>query len=703
MGVGGDRGSAGRGGGEADGSVPDPADHAAAHLRLHPLRWTAQARWLLAADAWPDAVPRPADIDGELTFDDRLTLIEAFALDVLALSDDPADHDVLTDLRAALGGFGLSLTERGLRQGRSAGDVVLSLSAAKDVAVVDILTREATDLGDGLRAVVVTDFAEMSSAADRASGALDADAGSAWRVFHALIDDPACDALEPMLVTGSTVLVDADHGDVLVEELNRQLEEDGLRASCSYRETGHPRVREIVGRGSDWTSATYVRLLTEVLESGATRCLVGTRGLFGEGWNALSLNTLIDLTAVTTSTSVQQLRGRSIRLDPAWPRKVAHDWDVICVAPQHPRGDADLRRLSRRHGRTWGVVPPEPVTEALERGVAAASAASFGIATTEIGGPDVTGGEIRRGTDHLSRRLTAALQTQPLRRIRFGGFTRRSLAAIGDREASYDLWDVGGEYDAVIERGTELRARDLSLRTVARVQETLARLLAATAGALAGAVALGLVTVGRTWPQVPPWIGFPVGALIVLMVNRRTFVDLARELLTGQPPDAILRDVGRAVREALHDAALISDAVDDRHLRIRSHGDGTFEVVLEVDDPDEGEIFRDALRQVLGELGDPRYLIRRTDGRLPNVPLRALWYPLRAVLRPALGRASYHAVPDLLGVNRERADAFARSWARHVGGGELVYTRNDAGRRILLQARATPAARASAVAFERWR
>jgi hypothetical protein len=107
--------------------------------------------------------------------------------------------------------------------------------------------------------------------------------------------------------------------------------------------------------------------------------------------------------------------------------------------------------------------------------------------------------------------------------------------------------------------------------------------------------------------------------------------------------------------------------------------------------------------QVLGPIDDPRYLILRDDRRLPDVGLRWLWVPLRRfVAREGHLRPDHHPVPDQLGVNRSRAEAFAAAWQRHVGGSELVYTRSDDGWRVLLEARSRDRPTAPTWAFERW-
>jgi hypothetical protein len=75
-----------------------------------------------------------------------------------------------------------------------------------------------------------------------------------------------------------------------------------------------------------------------------TRCLIGTRALLGEGWDAPAVNVVIDLTAATTPTSVVPARGRALRLDAGWPGKVADNWSVVCVTGDHPMGAAAFER-----------------------------------------------------------------------------------------------------------------------------------------------------------------------------------------------------------------------------------------------------------------------------------------------------------------------------------------------------------------------
>jgi hypothetical protein len=62
-----------------------------------------------------------------------------------------------------------------------------------------------------------------------------------------------------------------------------------------------------------------------------------------------------------------------------------------------------------------------------------------------------------------------------------------------------------------------------------------------------------------------------------------------------------------------------------------------------------------------------------------------------------------HPVPTVLSVRKELAEAYARQWKHFVGGGELIYTRRERGRSLLIEARVQRRPRARSLAFEVWR
>jgi superfamily II DNA or RNA helicase len=652
----------------------------------------------------PSDLPLIAEMLEPLTIDDWLTLLETFALRVLKVSANKADQALYRQLRDALLGFGITISESGIRHQRSPGDLVLALSEAKDGAVVDILRAELAHLGRRLRAVVITDFERMSARSRRLEDVLDPDAGSAVRVFRRLVADEATNRLDPVLVTGKVVLVDADKREQLDAGIRQwRGQNGGSRFSWEWRATSDDRVLELAGSGPDWGSRTYVAMLTSLFEQGVTQCLVGTRGIFGEGWDALTLNTLIDLTSVTTSTGVQQIRGRTIRLDPQWPRKVAHNWDVVCISKKFDKGDADLRRFVARHQHTWGIVVRSSWTDIVDS------------VTTAIDGsiPNLSlQGQVVRGIAHVDMDLANDLANKPLKIVPFQQYTRRMLKAVTQREKVYDLWEIGAPYSNFAYRVTQVEPKDIKFQTVFRVRESLRAMVWRLMGSVGGTAVLTWIYGGQFWAslgEMPAgWFlmgitaVFSLGIVAGIGLNLRGIWRVFRHAFLELPADDILLDVGRALMAALRDAGVISHNLNENYVRVVATPEGGYQVFLDYASPEDSDAFSEAYQQLLGPLADARYLIERDSGSIRNPLYRSLWLGVRTAVGITDNQA-YHRVPDVLASRKERAEVLARYWRQYVGGGRLIYTRHAEGRQILLEARSQQHGRVRQMAFELWK
>ncbi len=663
------------------------------YWKEHPLFSMAGFRFLnRIGTPIPPTLSVPVDTTAPMSLEDWSVLIERYALDVLTVSADKNDHATLKRLRETLLPFGLTLTERGIHHGRSAGDLVLTFSEAKDVAVRHILSRECAALGSRLRAIVVTDFERMNSGVNRLTGVLDKDAGSAWRLFKALAGDPAVAALNPLLVTARTVMVAALHKERMQSVIGDYLAGCKANASISFRALDGAQAFEVVGEGPDWRPRTYVGMVTAFLEQGLTRCVVGTRGIFGEGWDSLSLNVLVDLTSVTTSTSVQQLRGRSIRLDPAWPHKVAHNWDVICVARGFEKGMLDFDRFQERHQQYWGLVVA-------------------GAGDTVTPSSPRLHGKIAKGILHVC----PAIVTDLLRfeNFRMAHYNRLMMNQVPKREQAYSLWQVGEEYSNFPYSVTDLNPDDLKIRTVFSIQTTLKAMIRKFTATLIASGALVFYYFLRGSGYVSRFLKMDALCLLailwafvvtVFLVNARQAIKLARKFFVQQPPDAILLDVGRAVLASLRDAGLVSRNLVNEYVRVVEMQDDSYHVFVDYASPQDADTFTRAYRDVFEPVFDQRYLILRDDERLPNIGLRPFWLVLRRLVRQA-GQypPAFYPVPKALSIRKELAEKFAANWKKFVGGGKLVFTRSEEGGYALLTARAQRRPSVKNLAFEIWR
>jgi superfamily II DNA or RNA helicase len=367
---------------------------------------------------------------------DWVALLDDWTRRCLRPSDHLADAAALEAVRRALPSVGYRLTRAGIRSAQSPVDRVLARSASKGAATVEILRAEAAELGSRLRAVVLCDHeAAAAELPARLAGVLDPQAGGARLALETLVADPGAAELDPVLLTGRAVACGRDTGERLIEWL-RGKGVDAVAApvaapmATSGATSGATTAAQAVevSAGGGWSPRRYVPLVTRFFEAGGSRCLVGTRGLLGEGWDARSVNVLVDLTTATTPTAVVQARGRALRLDASWPGKVADNWAVVCVSDGHPKGAADYERFVRKHDGYFALTHD---------------------------------GDIESGVSHVDPEFSPYHPPPPQRRE---SINVAMLARVGERESARDRWRVGAPYDDEPVRTVIVRAgRQLGL------------------------------------------------------------------------------------------------------------------------------------------------------------------------------------------------------------------------------------------------
>ena len=593
--------------------------------------------------------------------EDWAVLLGAYAVEQLVPSRAPADQALLQSVRDVLPSLGFVLTGKGLRATTSPVDRVCALSESKAGAALHVLSAEHDALGEDLRAVVLCDFEQRpAQAPSRLGGAATQSSGSSRLAFLALARSSLGDVLRPVLCTGRTVAL-------------RREDLPGFRASCpphlADRLLAEPLdgMRSIVRveAGAGWSARVWTPLVTAWLVAGGTRCVVGTRGLLGEGWDCPPLNVVVDLSSASTATSVAQLRGRSLRLDPARPDKVADNWTVVCVADDHPRGDADYLRAVRKH---QAHLAP---------------------------GRD---GLVESGIGHCDPALGPYAAPDPATRAAVNG---RALDRVGARDAARAAWDIGGGY-AGLELATLRLKVDAPLGLPGRVvppsllvgRTTLGapgpaplppagrprRLWPLPVGAAVAATAATTVVDGAVLGTVT---GTGVGLLLGgAVAGRRYRAQLSA--LRGLPVDgqtASLRQLAVAVADALHGAG--GSSVGAAGVRLTS-GPGGW-VALELEAPTvESRLFATCLDELLAPLAEPRWLVSRLVLPTPAAESdRRRLARARALGRPVDAAVAWHAVPVWLGRNKARVAAFETAWRAHVGAGRLVLARDPEGASLL--------------------
>ena len=425
--------------------------------RRHPALAAAGVRFLGSAGLpLPPGAPRGEAHRRPPDLADWVVLLEDWVLRCLDGRAEPAAAARREAVAAALRDLGYTLTRTGIRRAASDVDRLLTSSAAKPLALVEVLGAEAEARGTGLRALVLCD-AELAGA--RPDGelraVLDPDAGTARAAVGALAGDTRTAVLRPLLVSGRGLRCAVDDADALLAALaaadgaaaipvrgggtngalregaaaggaaagdaaaipvrgggtNGALKEGTDGGGAGWRaEASGDGLAELRGPGA-WTSRRWVGLATAIFAAGHARALVGTRAFLGEGWNAPCVNCLVDLTSAATGVSVRQMRGRSLRLDPADPEKVASNWDVVCVAPRHAQGAADYARFVRKHRHLHA-----PADD----------------------------GTLEAGVGHVHPDLSPFA---PPPADHFGRIAQAMVARAADRDAARERWRIGAPYE----------------------------------------------------------------------------------------------------------------------------------------------------------------------------------------------------------------------------------------------------------------
>lgn len=485
-------------------------------------------------------------------------------------------------IRDALRPIGARLTRRGVQRHASALDRLLGLSASKLEALDAILRVEHASLGDDLRAVVVVDFerATRGRSVRELEGVLDPEAGGAVAVLRRLAADAELGDLEPVMLTGRNLICDTDVARVVAAALEAAAMEHGWRVRVRLVPDGP--VTRIVGEGSDWNSSRYTLLVTELFERGVTRCIVGTRGLLGEGWDVRSANVLVDLTSVASFVSTNQLRGRCLRLDPARPEKVANLWDVVAIAPAHERGFADWDRFVRKHEHVFGVADDG----AIERGVGHVHPSFAHVAPAELAGwmPAVRDEMRGRAADRPATRAAWAIGT-PYRNETFVSAELRDVPMIdvmqeelppGVAVARATAWVQAQQSHASQTERAE-RERAVALQRAAESDAEADRVVAAVEAAAANALVPLENTHARQrrrcsrWPLRAAVLAVQVGLVASVAVASGTVVAVGVLLAAIDAVSSArgARAAARALEEEREHAAREREAADARAAELR--------------------------------------------------------------------------------------------------------------------------------------
>ena len=370
-----------------------------------------------------------------------------------------------------------------------------------------------------------------------------------------------------------------------------------------------------------------VAAVTELFQRGSIQVLVGTKSLLGEGWDAPCVNSLILGSFVGSFMLSNQMRGRAIRIWPGHPDKTSNIWHLVAIKPyKNPvfsKEDQEEQDLN-----------PYQDLQTLTRRMDHFLGLSYKEDTIET------------GLDRLD------FPKAPFKKSKIKVYNQKIKELSKDRTSLRKKWQealvVADKLEIVNEVATD--RKQIPLLTLVDAEKWVRYSFLLIAVNL-------LLYLLRTNGIRLAWLTAISLVLLTIALVRYFFY---------KSPYVRLRQVGEGIRNAMLKMGHLSD--DQSRVQVEEDKDSyCIFAYLKGGSMRDKELFSQTLGEFFAPVDNQRYL-------------------LVAKKAPA-GQSKYFVVPSLFEKRKEEAQLFLDAVAPQLGDYQLVYTRNEAGRKLLLEAR----------------
>lgn len=495
----------------------------------------------------------------------------------------------------------------------------LSLSSSKVLACGSIHQLEYKHRGKNLRQVILTDYIRdeaLSSGLDTGKINL-----GAWPIFKSITSSsPIPDQIA--LLTGRISIIPTQKLQLLLSHIEGDsIKTEPMGSALQYQKVIAPLNQ-------------LTRAFTELLTNGDIKVLVGTRSLLGEGWDAPAINSLILASSVGSFMLTNQMRGRAIRVNPKQRNKTSTIWHLVAINAKSYAGWSDYHNLKKRFETFVGLSEKELTIESGFERMEATSIQPKNIIseTAPIIGNNRQMLRRYRKLDRVAERWNEALTLDD---------TARVIPSVK------------------INKTPDLRGLLL--------KHSFNYLLVQIMAVLSGVITVIIYSHPKSSSQLLLFL--LVGIAGGLLYKLPKTISILKIVLLYLPVDGALKQIGKALAEALCKAGFIETSIKKIKVNTNKLPDGTYYLSLSGSTFYESSLFADCFSEILSPIDNPRYLVLREGKFL------------------ATSRYDYHTVPMKFAVKKELAQIFYKSWQRNVCLSELIYTRTKDGRRRLLQAK----------------
>ena len=363
--------------------------------------------------------------------------------------------------------------------------------------------------------------------------------------------------------------------------------------------------------------------VTDIFTKGYMQVLIGTKSLLGEGWDSPCINSLILASFVGSFMLSNQMRGRAIRVFKDNPEKTSNIWHLVCLSPWVDATSEAGGEISKDYAL-------------LERRMEH----FLGLHYAE----DV----IENGMDRLS------IITPPFNESNVAQINQKMLELSGERALLKERWNRSLSLHRKMDIVEETAVAETSVpKTV--FKENLRGLIVAAIALVVLLVARGVFQRG--------FLGMLVN--VGLVVDIVYVVPKIPKLIMLINAEKRLFAFGNGIRKALLKQGLMESA--SSKVRVKTDGLKKQTIYLAGGTGRDKSLFTKCVKEFFGEIENQRYLLVRS-GKIR-------------------GAYDFYGVPECFAKRKEDATLFYECIRPYMGKYELVYTRSEAGRPLLLEGR----------------
>jgi len=507
-----------------------------------------------------------------------------------------------------------------------ANDQILNQSLGKLAGIASIFETEYASLGKDLRQLVLADYIRKDFASYLGDDQASITQLGVLPYFETIRRSAQKQGLSvPIAVlSGSVVIIPAS--------VKAELEALIPNTSLSFSAIGKLNQGTYIQVGFPSSFKGMVAAVTELFQRGSIQVLVGTKSLLGEGWDAPCVNSLILGSFVGSFMLSNQMRGRAIRIWPGHPEKTSNIWHLVAIKPY----TKNLFLREKENEEEEEVDKDNSYQDLLN--LTRRMEHFLGLSYKED--------TIETGLDRLD------FPKPPFKKSKIKAYNQKIKELSKDRTSLRKKWQealvVADKLEIVNEVATD--RKQIPLLTLVDAEKWVRYSFLLIAVNL-------LIYLFRTNGIRLAWLTTISLVLLTIALVRYFFY---------KSPYKRLRQIGEAIRKAMVTAGHLSD--DQSRVQVEEDKDSyCVFAYLKGGSMRDKELFSKVLGEFFAPVDNQRYL-------------------LVAQKAPA-GQSKYFVVPSLFEKRKEDAQLFQNAVAPHIGNYQLVYTRNEAGRKILLEAR----------------